>query len=133
MVDNCRENELNLRQFRSRVLSIKLIGHATVGTWSMAGAHFDEMVASKPPVDPSFPAAATEQAGRKSLRPESLHNGRFIYSDSMVGRARQGCVQYSESCHVAFSTPMEWGLCSANSLSIPLAGDLEEFLQRFPD
>lgn len=68
-----------------------------------------------------------------SDRLQSLHNGRSIYSDSMVGRARQGYVQYSESCHVAFSTPMEWGLCSANSLSIPLAGDLEEFLQRFPD
>ncbi len=43
------------------------------GGWPMTGAHFDETVASKPPVDPSLPAAATEQADRKSLRPESLH------------------------------------------------------------
>lgn len=42
-----------------------------VGTWSMTGAHFDETVASKPPVDPSLPAAAMEQTDRKSLRPES--------------------------------------------------------------
>ena len=38
----------------------------------MAGAHFDEMVATKPPVEPWFPAAAMEQADRKLLRPESL-------------------------------------------------------------
>ena len=44
--------------------------------WSQAGAHFDEMVATKPPVDPSLPAAAMEQADRKSLRPESLPRSR---------------------------------------------------------
>jgi hypothetical protein len=37
--------------------------------WSLAGAHFDEMVATKLPVKPWFPAAAMEQADRKSLRP----------------------------------------------------------------
>lgn len=38
----------------------------------MAGAHFNETVASKPPVDLRLPTAALEQADRKSLRPESL-------------------------------------------------------------
>jgi hypothetical protein len=44
--------------------------------WLMAGAHFDEMVSTKPPVDPKLPAAAMEQADRKSLRPESLPRSR---------------------------------------------------------
>jgi hypothetical protein len=39
--------------------------------WSMSGAHFDEKIATKLPIEPWFPAAAMEQADRKSLRPES--------------------------------------------------------------
>jgi cytochrome c-type biogenesis protein CcmH/NrfG len=38
----------------------------------MAGAHFEQMVAILPPVDPWLQAAAIEQTDRKSLRPESL-------------------------------------------------------------
>jgi hypothetical protein len=37
--------------------------------WSVAGARFDEMVASKLPVDPYSPLAAMEQADRKSQVP----------------------------------------------------------------
>ena len=38
----------------------------------MAGVHSDEMVAIKRPVGPSFQESAMEQAGRKSIRLESL-------------------------------------------------------------
>ena len=41
----------------------------------MAGAHFDEVLATLQPVDTWMPTAAKEQVNRKSLRPESF---RFV-------------------------------------------------------
>jgi len=43
-----------------------------VGSWSMAGIRFDEIVATKQPVGPSLPVAAKEQADHKFLRPTSF-------------------------------------------------------------
>jgi len=36
--------------------------------WPMAGAHFDEVLATLQPVDTWLPTAAYEQVNRKSLR-----------------------------------------------------------------
>lgn len=41
-------------------------------SWSMAGAHFDELVDTKRPIDPRLRMAAMEQADRKSLLPVTL-------------------------------------------------------------
>jgi hypothetical protein len=73
-------------QYQYKILVAPKQPFTNDGTWSMTGAHFDETVASKPPVDPSLPAAAMEQADRKSLRPESLH--------SCQRSLRRQCQQY---------------------------------------
>jgi hypothetical protein len=55
----------------------------------MADAHFEEMAASKPPVDPLLPAAAIEQADRKSLRPEPLQASHFRVHHAVLSAANQ--------------------------------------------
>jgi hypothetical protein len=42
-----------------------------VGSWSMAGAHFNEMIAAKPPDDSQLPTSAIEMTGDKSSRSKS--------------------------------------------------------------
>ncbi len=44
------------------------------GMWSSPGTQFDEMTATKRPVDPKVPTAALEQADRKTLSRLPAHS-----------------------------------------------------------
>jgi hypothetical protein len=73
--------------------------------WSMAGVRFDEIVATKQPVDTQFPAAAVGEANRKSQianRKSQISNIGIAAYVHLCIRAQSGSQRTAADLHPKF-------------------------------